>query len=161
MSTTSSSKNVVIARAKPVDSTLLSELTFRSKAHWGYPEEQMLAWRDELRIAPEYISNHEVYMSKIDNTLIGFYAYREIEVAAVKLDYFFLDPDHMGKGNGKFLITDFLDRAKKERVQKVTLDADPNAEAFYQKFGFKTVDKLKSSIPGRFLPIMELSLKDF
>lgn len=40
----------------------------------------------------------------------------------------------------------------------VTLDAEPNAERFYLKFGFKTVDQLASSIPNRFLPVMELDL---
>ena len=40
----------------------------------------------------------------------------------------------------------------------MTLDADPNAESFYARFGFTQVGQLQSSIKDRFLPIMELIL---
>ena len=36
--------------------------------------------------------------------------------------------------------------------------SDPNAASFYAKYGFKQVSKEKSSIPGRFLPVMEKDL---
>ncbi|HIC8807221.1 TPA: hypothetical protein ACW71U_001164 [Elizabethkingia anophelis] len=34
------------------------------------------------------------------------------------------------------------------------MDADPYAEEFYQKFGFKTVENKPTKIEGRFLPVM-------
>tara|TARA_B110001454_G_scaffold58997_1_gene57727 strand:- start:69 stop:191 length:123 start_codon:yes stop_codon:yes gene_type:complete len=37
----------------------------------------------------------------------------------------------------------------------MTLLADPNAVPFYDKKGFYEVDKKESSIPGRFLPVLQ------
>jgi len=44
------------------------------------------------------------------------------------------------------------------QFEKVTLDADPNAEKCYYKLGFKTVRKLKSAIENRCLPIREMKI---
>jgi len=38
------------------------------------------------------------------------------------------------------------------------LEADPNATNFYLKMGFKIIEQKESSIPNRFLPIMEKDL---
>ena len=65
-------------------------------------------------------------------------------------------PEYIGKGFGNYLMLDFLNRIKENRdVKKILLDADPNAEKFYQKFGFTTIGQLETSIKNRFLPIME------
>ncbi len=44
-------------------------------------------------------------------------------------------------------------------IDKITLDAEPNAENFYRIFGFETIGQLESSIKDRYLPIMELQVK--
>lgn len=44
-------------------------------------------------------------------------------------------------------------------VRRIGVDADPNAEGIYAHFGFTTVGRSPSgSIPGRWLPRMELRL---
>lgn len=50
----------------------------------------------------------------------------------------------------------FLENCK--NCKSITLDAEPNVEAFYNKFGFKKISELETSIKDRFLPIMELIL---
>lgn len=149
---------VPIIKAKKPDASILTELTIRSKSYWEYGQEQIEAWRPELTITEKYISENQVYKLVIDNLLIGFYAYQAETKTDIKLNFLFVDPKFIGKGYGKILMTDFLKRIKKSGFVKVTLDADPNAKKFYIAFGFHVIGKLKTAIPNRFLPIMELKL---
>ena len=150
--------NQVIEKATLTDASELSELTYKSKAHWGYSEEQIEKWRNDLQVSEKYIENNEVFFTRESNRIAGYYSFSKVSVSTVKLDNIFIDPEYIGKGLGLTLMKDFLNRVKKLDVDTITLDSEPNAEQFYRKFGFKTVGKLKSSILNRFLPIMELNL---
>ena len=57
-------------------------------------------------------------------------------------------------------MNDFLKKTKQLDIDKITLDAEPNAEFFYKTFGFETIGKLESSIKDRYLPIMELQIEN-
>ncbi|HKO76105.1 MAG TPA: GNAT family N-acetyltransferase, partial [Flavobacterium sp.] len=76
----------------------------------------------------------------------------------VLLDNLFILPEYIGKGFGKYLMNDFLNRMKEEKFNKITLDSEPNAESFYLKFGFKKIGEFETSIKNRFMPIMEINL---
>ncbi|MDY8134454.1 GNAT family N-acetyltransferase [Aquimarina sp. 2201CG5-10] len=148
-----------IQKALRTDAEEITELTIRSKSYWGYSKEQIEEWRDDLTITPKYIDDNEVYRLVENETLIGFYAYNPENKTDVKLNFLFIDPESIGKGFGKILITDFLHRVEKTDFKRVILDADPNAEKFYLQMGFQVIGKLKSSIKDRFLPIMAMDLK--
>lgn len=90
--------------------------------------------------------------------VVGYYSYVILEENVVQLDNLFVLPEYIGTGLGTFLMNDFLDRCKALKFQKVVLEADPNAENFYKKHGFKTIGQIETSIKDRFLPIMELHL---
>ena len=148
-----------IEKANNDDHDILSEITKKSKAFWGYSEEQMAQWDDVLTITKEYIQTNFAYKLIKENQVIGYYSYFNTETYIVKLDNLFVLPEYIGKGYGNYLMDDFLNRIKENRdVKKILLDADPNAEKFYQKFGFTTIGQLETSIKNRFLPIMELKL---
>lgn len=148
-----------IENANSHDHEILSEITKKSKAFWGYSNEQIQLWNDVLTITEEYIETNFTYKFFHENRIIGYYSYFNIETTIIKLDNLFLLPEYIGKGFGKHLMQDFLNRIKENReIKKVLLDADPNAEKFYQKFGFTTIGQLETSIKNRFLPVMELSL---
>lgn len=148
-----------IEKANSDDHKILSEITKKSKAFWGYSEGQMAQWDDVLTISKEYIQTNFAYKLIIENQVIGYYSYFNTETYTVKLDNLFVLPEYIGKGYGNYLMVDFLNRIKENRdIKKVLLDADPNAEKFYQKFGFTTIGQLETSIKNRFLPIMELNL---
>ena len=152
--------NNLIEKATTKDSEELSNLTFKSKAHWGYSIDQMEKWREDLQVSKDYIQNNEVFLVKDGSQIIGYYSYFKNSDSTVKLDNIFIDPDHMGRGLGSVLMNDFIARINKLQVTTITLDAEPNAEKFYERFGFRTIDQLKSSIPDRYLPVMELKLND-
>ncbi|WP_231560081.1 hypothetical protein [Bacillus badius] len=46
---------MLIRKAKCEDSDLLSNLAYRSKAHWGYFEEFLQKCKDDLTVTKEYI----------------------------------------------------------------------------------------------------------
>jgi len=137
----------------------ITELTIRSKDHWGYGKEQIEKWREELTITPKYIEENQLFKLVNNENLVGFYAYDSVGQGCVKLNYLFVDPIYIGKGYGKILIHHFLDRVKSEGFTKVTLDADPHAENFYKSIGFVVVGKLETSTKNRYLPIMDMELK--
>jgi len=148
-----------IEKAHKSDAGELTQLTIQSKDYWNYGSKQIEAWRDELTIDEKYIDKNQVFKLTVISKLVGFYAYSLEDPKTIKLNFLFITPEAIGKGYGKLLMSDFLGRIKKSKVKRIILDADPHAEKFYQRFGFRTFGKLKSSIPNRFLPIMELEVK--
>lgn len=150
---------MTIEKAQKKDAQILTDLTMRSKSYWDYSTHQIISWKDDLTITTEYIDKNKVYkLTNRQNTIIGYYSYIFLNDVEIKLDNLFIDPPYIGQDYGTLLMNDFLKRIKSLKFEKITLDADPNAEKFYHKFGFKTVGKLKSTIENRFLPIMELKI---
>lgn len=145
-----------ILKAETEDSELLTTITKRSKAYWGFSEEILKEWEHLLSISKDYIEKNMVYKLVENENIIGYYSYFPIDEKTIKLDNLFILPEFIGKGFGKTLMNDFLEKANRLGIKKITLDAEPNAENFYKNFGFETVGQLESSIKDRYLPIMEL-----
>jgi N-acetylglutamate synthase-like GNAT family acetyltransferase len=148
----------MIEKATPSDSSILTEITKKSKAYWGYSPEQIESWAAQLTVSEEYLQNYTAYNLVLENKIIGYYAFKQVDASTIKLDNLFLLPDHIGKGNGRLLMEDFLKRVRDPKIDKLVLHSEPFAEAFYTKFGFTVVGQMETSIPGRFLPIMEKSV---
>lgn len=148
-----------IEKAIHTDAKALTALTIRSKAHWDYSAEQIEIWKPDLTISAEYIATNAVFVLNDREQLIGYYSYLVLDEVKMKLDNIFIDPTFIGKGYGKILMEHLLSEAKQKGFDKIVLDSEPNAEAFYHKFGFKVIGQLETSIKNRFLPIMELSIK--
>ena len=146
-----------IERANIHDDEILSEITKKSKAFWGYSKEQILEWNDNLTISKNYIESNYAFKLLDENTVIGYYSYI-LEKSSVKLDNLFVLPEYIGKGFGKYLVNDFLTRMRNQKIKKIILDSDPNAEEFYLKIGFKKIGEFETSIKNRFMPIMEMNL---
>ncbi|GAA4790135.1 hypothetical protein GCM10023231_17550 [Olivibacter ginsenosidimutans] len=140
------------------DSLILSEIAFKGKSYWNYGIDQLNLWKDDLTISKNYIENNDVYKLIIKHKIVGFFSLIKSENDAVKLDYLFMFPEYIGQGNGKYLLNKAIEIAKEMNAKKIILDADPNAEKFYEHFGFKKYNELESSIKNRFLPQMELNL---
>ena len=161
---------MLFEKATVNDAVELTELTMRSKAFWGYSPIQIEGWRDELTITPNYIQFNQVVKliseelikdaveSKVKGKVLGYYAFRIAPAKVAKLDFLFIEPDQVGQGYGQILLDNCIDRLKDYDVERIVLDADPNAEKFYIENGFIAIGQLPSSIENRFLPIMERRL---
>ncbi|KAF2083002.1 GNAT family N-acetyltransferase [Flavobacterium sharifuzzamanii] len=147
-----------ILKATTEDHILLTEITKRSKAYWGYSEEQIEKWNNNLTVTADYIEKNNVCNLVVENQIIGYYSYLKLEENQVKLDNLFILPEYIGKGFGSYLMNDFLERMRNEKCQKIILDSEPNAEQFYQKIGFTKIGEFETSIKNRFMPIMEMKL---
>ena len=147
-----------ITNANPNDNEILSVITKKSKAYWGYSEDQIQKWNTNLTITKEYIEKNQVFNLIVNNQIIGYYSYIIQENKSIKLDNLFILPEFIGKGYGSNLLKHFLDIVKNEDYKTIILDAEPNAEKFYEKFGFLKIGEFETSIKGRFMPVMKLSL---
>lgn len=147
-----------IEKAGTNDNEILTAITKKSKAYWGYSEEQLLEWNDNLTISKDYIETNFVFKLIDNSEIVGYYSYIIKEEKNVLLDNLFILPEYIGKGLGKYLMEDFLNRMKNEKFEKITLDSEPNAEAFYLKIGFKKIGEFETSIKNRYMPIMEMCL---
>lgn len=147
-----------IQKAKPTNHILLTQITFDGKAYWGYSQEQIQKWAEDLTITSQYIEDNEVYNLLVDDEIIGYYSSLKINEKEIRLDYLFLFAKYIGKGYGNLMMLHFLEEAKVKKLKRITLEAEPKAEDFYKKFGFVTYGQRESSIKGRFLPLMKLDL---
>ncbi len=151
---------MTVEKANIIDHEILTEITKKSKGYWGYSVEQILQWDKNLTITQEYIKGNYVFKLLNEDLIIGYYSYFIEEKKNVILDNLFIRPEYIGKGFGKYLMDDFLNKIRESEFEKIILDSEPNAEAFYSKVGFVKVGEFETSIKNRFMPIMEMKLKE-
>ncbi|WP_076752645.1 GNAT family N-acetyltransferase [Elizabethkingia anophelis] len=145
---------MLIKKSEPKYHSELSEIAKKSKRFWGYSDEWMYLWDEDLTLTQKYINTNEVWhIENESEEIIGFYSFYRENEDFIRLDFLFIKPEYIGYGYGKLLINHFFSQAKL-LADKIVLDADPYAEEFYQKFGFKTVENKPTKIEGRFLPVM-------
>jgi len=151
---------VVIRRARHDEAEQLSELALRAKASWGYADEFMQACRDELTMTTAKLAAWEVWVALFDGALAGAIALgKRADPTRAELEYLFVEPRFQGRGIGASLFDKLIEICQARGVELLSVDADPNAEIVYRRFGFRTVGRSPSgSIVGRTLPRMELRL---
>jgi N-acetylglutamate synthase-like GNAT family acetyltransferase len=147
------------------DASRLSLIAFQAKAYWGYPEEFMHACHAELTVTAEAIASSEKHfvVAMQQQELIGFYSLeglvdqqgdRQIELGSL-----YVGPKYIGKGIGRLLMGRAKAHAGMLGAHSVFIQSDPHAVEFYRAAGAVVVgEKESGSIPGRFLPLLEVSL---
>jgi len=145
----------MIIPAQPTDHQYLTQLTQQSKAHWGYSKEQLKKWEADLTISPDYITTHTVFKLILNSEIVGYYSLKEVNNNTIELDNLFIQPAQIGKGYGGLLLKDAIMKSKQKGHSIMKLYADPHATDFYLKKEFVITGKLETSIPNRYLPIME------
>ena len=166
--------NIVVAR--PDHASVLTEIAIAAKRHWNYPERWIEHWLPSLTISPGYISEHETWMSVLNNQPVGFYSLNMDDVVARErqrpkqpprnnggylwLDNLWVLPEFMGLGIGRQLFQHALERSRALGVSILKIEADPNAQSFYEKMGVRKTGEHHSQVDGqlRILPIMEINL---
>lgn len=144
--------------AIPEDSSLLTSLAGASKKHWGYPDEWIRAWKDELTLSADYIADNLVVVAERDGVAVGVYALEAGETG-LELGHFWILPEAMGQGIGRVLLGDALDRGGSLGYDRLRIVSDPNASSFYVRMGASTVGVETSIVCGvkRDLPLMEIT----
>lgn len=148
-----------IRRARPDEADALTDLSMRSKRSNGYDDAFMDACREELTVTPKRLAEGEYWVAVADDICGCACLLPDEKDASGEIHAFFIDPELKRQGIGRLLWSRVLRSASAKRLVRLHLDADPYAVPFYESLGFVVVDKVPSgSIPGRFLPKMELCL---
>ena len=152
--------NILIRRAQPDEADVLTEIAHAAKRHWGYPENWIEHWKDDLTIAPDFIATNEMYVAVAGDEIAGCCALVMTDSLA-ELEHMWIRPEHMGNGVGRALFNEIMERAKTFDAKTVELSADPNAEGFYRRMGATRIGELRSEIEGqpRVLPRMSVDLE--
>lgn len=143
------------------DAALLSELAFRSKAHWGYSTEYMESCREELSVSAADISDpaREFVVCEVFGFVVGYCAITLVSKHQYELEALFVEPQHIGCGYGHLLIEEAKKLAAQRGAKSLVIQGDPNAEQFYLGAGgVKIGERESDSIPGRFLPEFRIDL---
>ena len=149
----------MIVKASRKDAEALTELALKSKAHWGYSKKQIESWRADLTVTEEMFDKWTVFKYMEDVEIAGFCILNLNEDSdQAILEFLFVLPKYIGKRIGARLLRHAVYIASNQNRKVMNLEADPYAEPFYTKHGFQIIGKAKSSIPNRFLPVMEKEL---
>jgi len=135
------------------DHERLRELTFESKAHWGYDHELVRSWTDGLT----FESEQERWVAEVDGTIVAWAGLIPPANGVAVLDDLWVDPAWMGQGLGGRLFELAAERARELGAERLEWGAEPNSIGFYEKVGGR---KLHDHVTewGRLAPWMGLEL---
>lgn len=143
------------------DASFLTQIALKSKSVWGYPQQWLDLWRDELTIDESYINNNHVYCVVNDDNVIGFYALVNKDENVIELDHFWLLPDYTGMGFGRKMLAHAKMNCNRMGFERIMLVSDPNAVDFYLHMGGEIIDYREYLFQKdiRRLPIILFSIK--
>jgi len=150
-----------IVRATPEDADALTEVAFAAKRHWNYPERWIEAWRDILTMRPESIAANVAYAAIENGRAVGFYLLTT-EADGIHLDHLWILPEAMRRGIGRSLFEHAVEQSRNLGFRLIKIEADPNAEGFYQRMGATRVGVNVTEIDGRprELPLLEFRISN-
>jgi N-acetylglutamate synthase-like GNAT family acetyltransferase len=139
--------------ATEADHERLRELTFESKAHWGYEHDLVRSWTDGL----DFGSAQERWVAELDGEIVAWAALIPPSDGTAVLDHLWVAPGKMGRGLGTRLFELAAARARELGAKRLEWGAEPNSVGFYEKVGGR---KLRDEVTewGRLAPWMGLEL---
>jgi hypothetical protein len=148
-----------IRSARQDEAKQLTKLALRSKAHWGYPEEWLKKWREELTVTPEFINSSICLVALHNNEIKGFWGRSAQQTDLPSNGFLFIDPSAISTGCGTQLWHALKPKLKQCGLHSFTFEVDPNAVPFYLKLGAKKIAEISSeSIPGRKIPMLRIEI---
>ena len=150
---------IEIRAAEAGDLPVLNGIARAAKGHWGYPEEWMEAWRDSLTLTADNLARWGVRVA-VDaaGEVLGFCAISPARPRWI-VEHMWVRPGEIGRGVGRALVRDALERAREGGAVGMEIESDPYAEGFYLRLGAKTVGAVPAPMPGapdRTLPLLHL-----
>jgi GNAT superfamily N-acetyltransferase len=149
-----------IRRAQPQDAEALTEIAHSAKRYWGYPERWIEAWRSVLTIGSDFIDSNVAYCAIEESRPIGFYILTG-EPDGLHLDHLWVAPSAMRRGVGRALFEHAVDQAGNLGHRLLLIEADPNAELFYERMGARRVGSKATEIENqpRELPLLQYDIE--
>jgi predicted N-acetyltransferase YhbS len=120
--------------ARAEEAGRLTELVRRSKAVWGYTQEALDGWRDELTIRPGDVARRRVVVADEGGVVAGV-ATLDGAPPEGGLGLLFVEPGRLRQGVGRALYRHVLAEAGRLGFQRLAIAADPHAVPFYRAMG--------------------------
>ena len=148
-----------IRRARSDEADALTALALRAKVRWGYDAEFMELVRDVMSLSSTDVATEEVWaLEDGAGRVVGFH--RVLAGDPAEVEDLWVEPDAMGSGHGRRLFEHAAAIARSAGASALELDADPNAQGFYERMGMRRIGETASStFPGRSLPRMRIELR--
>ena len=146
-------------RATIDEAEYLTDLSRRSKAHWGYDADFMRLAAGDLTVTPSAIKTHEVWILEEGGWILGFHQVKLGDPAW--LEDLWLEPIAIGRGYGRRLWDHAVDVAREGGAWAMEFNAEPYAMGFYEHMGAVQVGETPSRfIAGRKLPLMRFPVRE-
>jgi GNAT superfamily N-acetyltransferase len=148
-----------IQRANPELAETLTALTVAAKRYWNYPEAWIQFWLPLMTVTPQYISENETWVAMENGRCVAYYSLKQTD-EFLWLDNLWVLPEFIGKGLGRELFQHALERSRALGAARLKIEAEPNAQAFYEKMGARKTGERHTEVDGcpRALPLMEIDL---
>ena len=154
MGTHQSDSKIGIRPAVPEEATALTNLTYRSKAAWGYDAAFMKAAAPELVVTPDKVRSSPTFVAETGGAMVGFYALSPPDEPP-ELDLLFVEPERLRSGIGEMLWRHAVGTAAELGWRSFRIVADPNAEGFYRRMGAQLQGSIPSNVnPQRRMPVL-------
>ncbi|MCW5748612.1 MAG: GNAT family N-acetyltransferase [Alphaproteobacteria bacterium] len=158
-------RDILVRAARAGEADALSALCQRSKRHWGYDDDFMVRSAASLTVGQAAIGDGRVFVAAFTDQpdqRLGVAELAPLDDGVIDLDKLFVDPPAIGHGAGGLLFLRAALAARQRGARWLTILADPNAAAFYEKMGARFVRMAPSdAIPGRELPFYAFDLTAF
>jgi len=149
----------IVRPARPDEADALTALCLRAKAYWGYDADFMARSRASLTISRALIETGRVLVAERSGELAGMASLDPLKGGMWDLLHMFVEPSAIGTGVGRRLFREIAKLARASGGTLLSIQADPNAEAFYIRMGARRTGEAPSeSIPDRMLPMLEFPL---
>ena len=147
-----------IRDARPDEALSLEALQRRSSDVWEEYRAQLAANPDAIEPPQRAIADGRVRVA-VDalGRLLGFSVVLPIRGGRCELDDLFVEPDSMGRGVGRLLVTDVAERSATAGASHVEVIANPNALGFYERLGFEITGQASTRFGDA--PRMSLELR--
>lgn len=141
-----------IRRAESHEFELLNDLMIKSESYWNLGPDYLKKIKDLFSVTGEFIRENPTYILEEEGYAIGFYGVL-VKDNETSLEYFFLEPQSIGKGYGKILWNHMIEECRKMKIKEIVIITSPLAEGFYTKMGAKVIGQLECQlIDGRKIP---------
>lgn len=130
----------------------LNKISITSKRYWGYPEQWINLWLEDLRLTSADLKDQNVLIMESEGKNIGFSALKDQD-DHYEITHLWILPEFIGKGYGRMLLKHTIN-TNPSINKPIWVQAEPKAKSFYEKHGFVVFDLIESLPKGRFLPLM-------
>ncbi|MBL8514868.1 MAG: GNAT family N-acetyltransferase, partial [Betaproteobacteria bacterium] len=134
--------------ARAEEGAALSWIAVLAKAHWGYANAQVDAWRADLTVDPSLVPHRWTRVAEANGEPVGV-VQLAFGVDAADILHLWIHPGFMRCGIGRALMAAAMDESRRRGMQKITIDSDPFAEPFYIAMGARRVGETRAPIDGQ------------